>query len=783
VERVVLVTIDTLRADRVGSYGGDPEATPRLDALGLRGTRFETAISPVPLTLPSHTTILSGRDPLAHGVHANSVYRVPADLPTLAGALRAQGLATAAFLGAVVLDRRFGLARDFDRYDDQMEMDSSSRGVVTMAERRGDRVVESALAWLEGAPERFFLWVHLYDPHADYRAPEPFASRFRGRPYLGEIAFADAQVGRLLDALAARFGPAGTLVAVTSDHGESLGEHGEVTHSYTLHDATQRVPLWLAGPGVPAGRVVRELVRLEDLAPTLLALAGAPPLAGATGASLVPLLEGAPAEPRAAYQETLAGRLDYGWSPLFGVRTARHRYVRAPRPELYDLEADPGELRNLADAEPARRGELEALLERVQGGRVPGRPNFVPDGDARGHLEALGYVVPAPDPGKDLARIEGTDPKDGLAEVEALNEANGLMSEEKPREALAALARIPGSTFEIELLRGMAWLGLSDPAAAGEAARKAIADAPGRAAGYLLLSHVHEAEGRLDAALEAIAAAERVEPDSSGVAVARGRLAEARGARDEAAGWYRRGRETRIPSSEAHWRLAALAIERRDFAEADALLAPVPAHELRRSGAAGRLASAELAAGRLDLALLRADAGLRDHPDASALLALKAQILEESGRLAEALALRERLLSETPDDAVARNAVAWNLGLLGRDLERAASLARGVVDDTGGDPGALDTLAMILLVRGELRLALRLVERGVAKAGGETRTLLRYRRAEVLAALGERQAAEDALREARSDPVGSPRSLLRAELAVKARLDDPGARGNGAAQR
>jgi tetratricopeptide (TPR) repeat protein len=779
VERVVLVTIDTLRADRVGSYGGDPAATPHLDALSARGARFETAISPVPLTLPSHATILTGRDPLAHGVHANSVYRLAGDVPTLAGAFRAQGLPAAAFLGAVVLDRRFGLARDFDPYDDRMGLDASSRGVITMAERRGDQVVDSALAWLEQAPERFFLWVHLYDPHADYRAPEPFASRFKGRPYVGEIAFADAQVGRLLDALAARFGPAGTLVAVTSDHGESLGDHGEVTHSYRLHDATQRVPLWLVGPGVPGGRVVRELARLEDLAPTLLALAGAPPLPGATGASLVPLLESAPAEPRVAYQETLAGRLDFDWSPVFGVRTARHRYLRAPRPELYDLAADPGELRNLAETEPVLRGELEALLARVQGGRVPTPPNFVPDDDARGHLEALGYVVPGPDGHRDLGRVEGTDPKDGLAEVQALNDANALMGDEKPREALAALERIRGSTFDIELLRGMAHLGLGDIAAAAEAARKAIADAPGRAPGYLLLSRVYEGQGALDEAAEALAAAERIEPDSSTLAVSRGRLAEGRGDPEEAARWYRRATEARLPNTEGHWRLAALALERRDFAEAEALLAPVPPHELRRAGAAGRLASAELAAGRLDLALLRVEAGLREHPNAAPLLGTKAQVLEESGRLAEALALRERWLAAAPQDPAARNAVAWSLGLMVRDLERARSLARGVVDETAGDPGALDTLAMILLVQGEPRAALEAVERGVAKAAGAPRTLLLYRRAQALAALGQEPEAQAALREARTDSVGSPRALLRAELAVKARLDALAARAEG----
>ncbi len=770
-ERVVLVSIDTLRADRIGSYGGDPKLTPRLDALGVLGTRFETAISPVPLTLPSHATLLTGRDPLAHGVHDNSVYELGEDVPTLAGTLRAQQWATAAFVGAVVLDRRYGLARAFDAYDDRMELEAAGRGATTVAERRGDHVVDAALRWLEGAPERFFLWVHLYDPHADYRPPEPYASRFADRPYDGEIAFADAQVGRLLDALDARFGGQGTLLAVTADHGESLGDHGEPTHSYTLYDATQRVPLWLAGPGVPAGRVVRDLVRLEDVAPTLLALADAPALPGATGASLVPLLGGAGGQARPAYLETVATRLDYGWSPLFGVRTERHKYVRAPRPELYDLGADPGEEQNLAESEPALRAELEALLERVRGGRVPEPPNHVPDAGSRAHLEALGYVVPAAAGARDdLAQTSGTDPKDGLAHVRAVNDANTLLGNEKPAEALEALAHLPGSTFDIEILRAMALLGVRDAGRAREAARLAIAAEPRRSAGYLLLARAHEVEGRLDEAEAALELAERVDPESSSLAVARGRMAEAREENEEAARLYRRAAESHIPSPEAAWRLAALAIERGDFKEADALLAALPPHELRRSTTASRLAVAELEAGRVALGLVRVEAGLRAHPEARVLLEGKAQLLEEAGRLGEALLLRERLLAAEPSDPTARNGVAWSLGIIGRDLPRARALAEGVVRDTGGDPGAIDTLAMILVVQGEPAAALAVLDRGIPKTTGNRRALLLYRRVQALAALGRVPEARAALDLAGTTASGRGRALAKAEFAARVSL-------------
>jgi choline-sulfatase len=242
VERVVLVTIDTLRADRVGCYGATGAATPTLDGLAARGVRFETAISPAPITLTSHATLLTGRDPPRHGARHNGQFELRADVPTLAEALHSAGFATAAVVSAFVLDARFGLARGFDVYDDRLGLATSTGMGVGVESRSAERSVDAALAWLDGAPERFFLWLHLYDPHADHAPPEPWATRFADRPYDGEIAFADAELGRLLAGVAARFGERGTLVIATSDHGESLGEHGERTHALTVYDATQRVP-------------------------------------------------------------------------------------------------------------------------------------------------------------------------------------------------------------------------------------------------------------------------------------------------------------------------------------------------------------------------------------------------------------------------------------------------------------------------------------------------------------------------------------------------------------
>ena len=292
-ESLLLVTLDTTRADRLGAYGYAAARTPHLDRLAREGVRFDQALSPVPITLPSHVSLFTAVHPPVHGIRNNG-RRFGEALPTLATALRARGHRTAAFVSAFVLDERFGLNRGFETYDDEMETGGPEREAID-AERRGDRTAAALVRWLEGQSNAapFFAWLHLYDPHDPYLPPAPFDKEFASSPYDGEIALTDQAVGSALDALA-RTGLADrTLVAVVGDHGESLGEHGEDTHGMFVYEAAIRVPLVLWGPGVVGpGRVVPTPVRTIDLAPTLLALLGAPPLPKAEGQSLVPLLEG-----------------------------------------------------------------------------------------------------------------------------------------------------------------------------------------------------------------------------------------------------------------------------------------------------------------------------------------------------------------------------------------------------------------------------------------------------------------------------------------------------------
>jgi arylsulfatase A-like enzyme len=513
-DRVVLVTIDTLRADRVGAYGDARARTPVLDTLAAHGVRFETAISPAPLTLPAHASLLTALDPPRHAVRHNSIHRLDDGIPTLASALSEAGFATAAFLGAVVLERRYGLARGFDLYDDQ-QMDRQSSQTVGYAERSAEHVVDAALRWLETAPPRFFVWVHFYDPHAAYAPPSGFAMAFARDPYRGEIAFADFQLGRLLDALRARFGAEGLLVAVTSDHGESLGEHGEPRHSYGVYDATQRVPLILHGVGMPAGRVVETPVRLVDLAPTLLEAVGLPALPDADGRPLQPLIAGRAQEPRPAYVETFATRYDYGWSALQGLRTERYKYIRAPRPELYDLQQDPGERNDLAAGLPEVAGELEARLAAALARPGPTPARVTLDPAAQEQLRALGYVAPETSPEIEAQDpLAGPDPKDAIVLLQRLAEVERLTLLERPAEALALLRDLPDPPTAVVALRAATAFKAGDLELAQRDARRAIEREPRRLDVRLLLASAVETQAGAASAREAWEAAARLDPRS-----------------------------------------------------------------------------------------------------------------------------------------------------------------------------------------------------------------------------------------------------------------------------
>ena len=397
IENVVLVTIDTLRADHIGCFGYQLIQTPHLDSLAARGTRFAQAVTSVPLTLPSHASILTGTYPFVHGVRDMGGFVLQESPPTLATLLTRAGFRTAAFVGSVTLDHRYGLNRGFDIYDDEMPPAESEAG-PRKPERRAEVVVNRTLAWLAVRPAgRFFLWVHFFDPHSPYDAPQPFHGQYAGHPYDGEIAYADAQLGRLLEAVRDQGVSDRTLFVVMGDHGESLGEHGESTHGIFLYDAAMRIPLVIAGPGIPPGRVVQAQVRSIDVMPTILTAVKIKAGEYLQGVSLWPLIEGTgglPPESRFALMETIYPRTHLGWSELRAVRTNEWKYIQAPQEELYSLLTDPAESRNTIKSDVAVTRRFKTVLRGALGEAsrdVMLHPATIST-EVRQELASLGYV-------------------------------------------------------------------------------------------------------------------------------------------------------------------------------------------------------------------------------------------------------------------------------------------------------------------------------------------------------------------------------------------------------
>lgn len=427
---VLLLTLDTTRADAVGA------GTPVLSALAARGARWTQAVTPSPLTLPAHASLLTGLVPPEHGVRDNGTAVLPKEVPTLAGAFANRGYATAAFVASRVLDRRFGLARGFQHYDDKAPAEQI--GEYGYPERNARQMTDAALGWLAKPPagKPLFLWVHYYDPHAPYDPPDVDPRAGDSRRYAGEVAYMDREIGRLLAAL-----PGGAerwVIAAVGDHGESLGQHGERTHGLFLYHATLRVPLILAGPGVPRGKAVPESAPTLRLAATLLRLAGAP---AASFGQPLPGLGGTAAGP--VYLETRFPLSAYGWSPLEGVFDGRWKLIVAPRPELYDLGTDPGETRNVLDGQRDQARRLRDALQAAQRS-FKARKADAADPELTRSLQSLGYASGSGSSGK------GTiDPKDGAPLLEEFVAAKELTNRGNPQAAATKLTdlvrRSPGN--------------------------------------------------------------------------------------------------------------------------------------------------------------------------------------------------------------------------------------------------------------------------------------------------------------------------------------------------
>ncbi|MDH3590647.1 MAG: sulfatase-like hydrolase/transferase [Planctomycetota bacterium] len=544
---VLLISVDTLRADRLGFEGHAGADTPNLDRLAAEGVRYTQAVSPTPVTLPAHASLLTGARPTTHGVRHNGTFVLDDAAETLAERLSAADYRTAAFTAAFVLDRRYGLAQGFDLYDDAVNPTAAIAVDARFNERPADRVVDAALAWLaqdvDDAP--FFAFVHLFDPHAPYAPPPPFD---RGDRYDGELAFVDRQIGRLLDALRKDGTLDRTIVVFTSDHGESLGDHGEPTHGVFLYDVTVRVPLVFGPPCLDLAEARSEGTRCErgptgiaiddrpaglvDVAPTLLDWLGLPPLERADG---IPL-DGRESTERGLFLESLVPLLDFGWAPLRGWRTIDRKFVSAPREEWYRLDEDPDERRNrLPELESEATPSREALGAALEGTPDPlavaDRERGL-DAETKARLASLGYVR-----GAGRTPVRGVhDPKDRIEVWTRTARAGAYAAEGRLDEAMDdirfALAEDPDDA-KVWYTAARVFEARKQPVESERCLRQAAALDP-RAETFAQLAIFALRRGDRETYTADLAAAEALDPRDGGVWLARGVLAASERRYDEA---------------------------------------------------------------------------------------------------------------------------------------------------------------------------------------------------------------------------------------------------------
>ena len=637
---LVVVTLDTTRADRLGCYGFKGVETPNIDALARDGIVFDHATATVPLTFPSHSSIFTGLVPPHHGVRDNGGFFLDDSRVTLAERLHDRGFTTGAFVGAWVLERKWGLAQGFDEYSDAFDLSKYKVVSLGTVQKRGDEVMDNALKWLDSVQSRrFFAWVHLYDPHSPYDPPEPFASRYRSQPYLGEIAYADQVVGRLVGWLRQKALIDRTLVVVTADHGESLGDHGESTHAYFVYDATTHVPLVVRTPWGLRGRRAAQ-VSSVDIMPTVLDLLNLPPQPGIDGRSLArEMLDPAAESDRTAYSETYFPRYHFGWQHLRAIRSRAYKYIDAPEPELYDLAQDPDETKNIYRAFSARAEPLRKRLEELtnlETGAAPERKSLDPETLQR--LAALGYVGNVID--VDASTVL-PDPKEKLPLFAMMNAAKRLAQDEdrledgvaKMREVLRRDPKI----MDAQITLGNWLLRLRKPDEAAAAFKQALALKPdddialGNLAGVLM---AHGKQQDALAALEVFRTALRVNPKNpqswyqlATLYLDMGRLGEAKSSFSEALA-------ANPKQAAALNGLGAIAFQAGDLQKAETLVRQALALEPR------------LRTGRYNLARIREARG--DSDGAERLYRDELQTYADNGRARFNLAQMRRARGDRP---------------------------------------------------------------------------------------------------------------------------------------
>jgi len=531
---VVLITIDTLRADHLGCYGYKQIKTPNIDGLAADGVRFERAFAVVPVTLPSHTSILTGTYPMLSGMHDFSGNKLSPLQPTLASVLKQAGYQTGAVIAAAVLDSRFGLNRGFDFYYDHFDFSHLDEANLDEMERPGNVVADVALNWLEqdwlekdrlekdsgakNSPKKFFLWMHLYDPHFPYHPPEPYSREYAAQPYDGEIAFADEQVGRLLRFLKEKGIYQNTLIVLCGDHGESLGEHGEKTHGFFIYNATMHVPLMIHLPedrlpeNAPA-RTVSDPVSLVDLMPTVLGAVGLEVPSQVQGRSLLAELRGerAPedqgARNRVLYGETYLPRIHFNWSELRGSENAKYHFIDAPRPELYDVAKDPGEVHNLFSDKKAvaeeMRAKLSGMIRDYSAGKELAEKTGL-DPALMERLKALGYAGFSGGTNPTISSRDLPDPKDRIVTYELISDAIADSQHGRYQESidkLKGVVKTEPNSVPAHYLQGLDYYHLKMFGQAVDELQITVRLSPEYALAFFNLGMAQARAGQIDAAI------------------------------------------------------------------------------------------------------------------------------------------------------------------------------------------------------------------------------------------------------------------------------------------
>ena len=652
---VLLITIDTLRADALGCYGNTAVETPWIDRLAAGGVRFEQVHAQNVVTLPSHANILSGRYPLDHGVRDNSGFRFPAGVDTLATILKRAGYATGAFVSAFPLDSRFGLDRGFDVYDDRLG-DPEARTAFLMPERPGARTVEEARKWRAAQGQvPTFTWIHLYEPHFPYVPPEPFTSRYADSPYHGEVAYTDSLLAPVLEPLL-RAGKEGrTLVVFTSDHGEGLGEHGEKTHGIFAYETTLRVPLILFAPRLFAPRVAAPRVRHVDILPTVLDALALEVPRDATGRSLLALASGRRAETAPSYFEALSSSVNRGWAPLTGLAQDRFKLIDLPIPELYDLDADPHETRNLAATETRTLDAIRAQLARLRGGDR-GTARGPEDAETRERLRSLGYAS-ATAPAK-ARYTEDDDPKRLIGLDTAIQDVVTLYQGGDIPAALARVQEVLRQRPDMPLaLQHLAYLQRQsgDLGAAVTTLKRALALNPEDTdTAALLGAYLNEVGRPREAAAVLAVYAERKSPELD-VLMARGAALAGIGQTAEANATFERALAIDPSNAAAKANLGTVSLGVRDYPRARTLLEEALALDPDVSRAHNALGVIAAETGHPDEAITHWKRAVELNPREWDTLFNLGKLLRREGREAEALPYVELFVRTAPPALYARD--------------------------------------------------------------------------------------------------------------------------------